>query len=90
MNTDLKKIMTWVMSIIISIMLGLLSYTGQRIISGQDKMNETLTSILINQQDLNTRVIALEAAKIENDAKWSKQEESIREFWQTYDPQKRR
>ena len=73
------------MGLIITIMLGLVSYIGNRIIDGQDKMNETLTTILISQSDLNRRVTTLEASDETNATRWKDHDEFTRQFFENYD-----
>ena len=90
MNSDLKQILGWVMGTIITIMLGLLTYLGNRIIEGQDKMNDTLTTILVQNQDIVRRVTALEADNDSNKTRWKERDEFTRDFFETYDLHKKK
>ncbi|KUG07415.1 hypothetical protein [Solirubrum puertoriconensis] len=85
MFATFKQFTNWLTVGVIGILISLLTYFGNRIIDGQDKMNETLTTILVQQQDLNRRITVLETAKTENEQRWKDQEERVRVFYQTYD-----
>ena len=90
MDADLKQVLSWVLGTVILILLSTVSYFGNRIVDGQDKMNDTLTTILVQQQDLSRRVDMLEGSERENQQRWKDREVFWRHFYETYDLKRKR
>ena len=88
-NQDIKQFATWALGFLMTCLLGLACYVGNRIVEGQDKINDTLTTILVQQRDLDRRLTVVEASTSEHvkeDAeRWKAHDQFQRTFFQDYD-----
>ena len=82
--------MTWVLGFVIMSLMSMIAWNGNRMVTQLDNMNTTQNTMLIHQQDVDRRVIMLEADNIDNKEHWQAHEEFTRRFLEEYDLRKKK
>lgn len=77
--------LTAISKIVGGIMLALLGYFGQRTMNTLDRIDNNLTTIVVQQSTMQNDIIMLKAAKEENDHKWEERDKYLQDFWKNYD-----
>ena len=86
MNIESKQLLNWGFAIILAI----LTYNFTELTGSMKRMNDTLTTIMIQNQDIIRRVTILEQSNERNVIRWKEYDDITRNFFEIYELHKKK